>query len=152
MPEPSREAHKTMIKGPAAGEDLTRSWYKNLPRASHEISDKHLQGPSLCAHGRLTRAVLCENLQGKCHAPGPGQPSDEMHMDISQEQNWQEKCRGLDGAPSYRQNPSVWTHYLRENTTTMEERFQDCIDDITAYYPYIAAFQLYLRLEVAKDL
>jgi hypothetical protein len=41
---------------------------------------------------------------------------------------------------------------LRENTTTMEERFQDCIDDITAYYPYIAAFQLYLRLEVAKDL
>ena len=35
--DPLRESHKIVIKGPAAaGEDLARSWYKNLPRASHK--------------------------------------------------------------------------------------------------------------------
>ena len=37
MPGPLRESHKIVIKGPAAaGEDLTRSWDKNLPRASQK--------------------------------------------------------------------------------------------------------------------
>ena len=32
-----RESHKIVIKGPAvAGKDLTRSWYKNLSRASQK--------------------------------------------------------------------------------------------------------------------
>ena len=36
MPGPLTESHKIVIKGPAtaAGADLTRSWYKNLPKAS----------------------------------------------------------------------------------------------------------------------
>ena len=37
MPGSLRESHKIVIKGPAAaGEDLTRSWYKNLARASQK--------------------------------------------------------------------------------------------------------------------
>ena len=36
MPGPLREAHRIVIKGPAAGEGLTRSWYKNPPRASQK--------------------------------------------------------------------------------------------------------------------
>ena len=48
------------------------------------------------AHGHVTRAILCENIQ--------------------------EKCRKLDGVPwsnpglnTYRKNPSVWTRCLRKN-------------------------------------
>ena len=33
MQGPLRESHKIVIKGPAAGEALRRSWYKNLPWA-----------------------------------------------------------------------------------------------------------------------
>ena len=36
MPGPMREAHKLVIKSPSVEGDLTRSWYKNLPRASHK--------------------------------------------------------------------------------------------------------------------
>jgi len=39
MPGPLKEARKIAIKGPvAAGADLTRSWDKNLPKASHKSS------------------------------------------------------------------------------------------------------------------
>ena len=34
MPGPLRESHNSVIKRPPAGEDLTRSWYKKLRRAS----------------------------------------------------------------------------------------------------------------------
>ena len=50
-PEPLRESHNVVIEGPAAaGEDLARSWDKNLPRATqkgfHGSASKtwHLQG------------------------------------------------------------------------------------------------------------
>ena len=52
MSGPLREFHKIVTKGPAAaaGADLTRSWYKNLPRASHKsfqtsTSKTCLKGP-----------------------------------------------------------------------------------------------------------
>ena len=36
MPGPQRESQKIVTKGPAAGEDLARSWYKSLTRASQK--------------------------------------------------------------------------------------------------------------------
>ena len=53
------------------------------------------------AHGHVTRAILCRNLQGKCRPPGPGQPfyasvrSRNGHGHVTRTilcKNLQEKC------------------------------------------------------------
>ena len=51
----------------AAGGDLTRPWYKNLPRASHCILCASPR--SRTAHGHGTKPCLCENLQEKKRGP-----------------------------------------------------------------------------------
>jgi hypothetical protein len=77
MPGPLREAHKIVIKGPAAaGADLTRSWYKTLPRASyksflqapvkHGICKIFMQGALRKEFSRISkRPQPRENLQSK---------------------------------------------------------------------------------------
>ena len=59
MPGPLGEVHQIVTKGPAAAEDLTRSWYTSLPRASqasfHTSTSKtwHLHGPVARFHQDL---------------------------------------------------------------------------------------------------
>ena len=74
------------------------------------------------AHGHLTRAIACENLQEKKNG---AQDRDNPGTQIVCEprailcENLQEKCQWAESVPwsnpglnPYRQNPSVWTHCL----------------------------------------
>ena len=106
-----------MITGPAAaGEDLTRSWYENLPRVSHKSFVQ-----ACLEHGSARSS--CKDLLEKNLAGSPQEPKQtvevkrpqakswrtpraklracavEMHMDISQESfaNLQEKCGPRNG-------------------------------------------------------
>ena len=111
----------------------TRSFYKDL----YKIMQGPRPGQPFCAslrcrhvYGHLTRPILCENWQEKCHASG--QPRDphfvracaiEMHMDVSQEQFYA-RIYSKNAVPqrvypdltlalnTYRKNPSVCTHCL----------------------------------------
>ena len=70
MPGPLRESHKIVIKGPAAaGADLTRSWYKNLPRAYQEPPSHN------CFHTSTSKTwhPLCKDLLERI---SPGYPQD----------------------------------------------------------------------------
>ena len=90
------EVHKIVIKEPvAAGADLTRSWYRNLPRASHKSfhastsSTWHLQGPLREDPTRIHKSPFMWEFKVKRRRPRAWEScgsdfvrSCDMHMEI----------------------------------------------------------------------
>ena len=134
MPETLRDSHKRVIKGPAAaGEDLARSWDKNLPKSSqksfHTRTSKiwHLpqnvwdvpclQHKMDIAQRTSTRELRMKQAKPDAHFIGAF--SVEMHMDISQgnfRDNLQPKYCGPDGAPWSTPAPSLPQEALSVDT------------------------------------
>ena len=132
-----KELYRIML-----GRNLAGSWQEPFHARiyNENAANPELENPrrKLCAslrsrnaHGQVTRAVLCGNLQEKMPPPKSRRRlcaslrSRNAHGHITRAvlcENWQEKPWSSTRLTTYRKNPSVWTHCLgNESKAWFEE-------------------------------